>query len=296
MTRLPPASALLAFEAVARLQSIKLAAEELHLTSSAVSRQVQGLEARLGVELFVRAHRKIALSSAGTAYLAEVGPPLQALRLASRRMHEATQTQPVSIVTYPAFGARWLLPRWTRFIAEHPDIDVSLGRCLTTDDFVRTKANLAICAPKHEMLVAHNTHWKLVEIYLTPVAHPSIAARLKTLDDLASETLLHSSLRPIDWELWLAAAGRPGFEAKRNLNFDDTLVALKAAAAGAGVGIAFRELVEEELASGQLVEPFPDMRAECDSLSLFQCATELEAPNIGIVRDWLLSEASTADA
>src|SRR5262245_48849748 len=135
MDRLPPLNAIRAFEAAARHLSITLAADELHVTAGAVSRQIKGLEEVLGVQLLTRGHRQIALTRQGGDYYRAVARALDGLRDATRRLKRRGQRKQLRVRAYTTFAMRWLIPRLSGFQAQHPDIEVLLKASLEPVDF-----------------------------------------------------------------------------------------------------------------------------------------------------------------
>src|SRR5882724_6131464 len=124
MRQLPPLNALRAFEAAARFLSFTRAGDELHVTHGAVSRQIQGLEAWLGTPLFRRLNRRVELTEAGAAYLAEIGASLDRIALASARVREEGRVRVLRINALPTFTIRWLIPRLSGFQRRHPQVEV----------------------------------------------------------------------------------------------------------------------------------------------------------------------------
>ncbi|MCA8929099.1 MAG: LysR family transcriptional regulator [Alphaproteobacteria bacterium] len=291
MEKLPPISALEAFEAVARAASVKQAANDLNLTPGAVSRQIQTLEERLGVELFRRSHRKVTLTAAGTAYLAEIRPALSILRTAGQQVRSLAQSRPIKVITYPTVAIRWLLPRWARFVSSHPDIDVQLVTATTAADFTNGDGDLWICVPEPGMLTTITSHWRLLEVQPYPVASPDVAARLRRPRDLAAETLLNAATRPRDWEHWLQVAGASNLKPVRTLRFESLNLAIQAAIEGLGIVMAFDALVADDMEAGRLARPFAQAHANSRPLYLFQRTLPSQSEKVSIMRDWLLSQA-----
>lgn len=291
MDRIPSTSALLAFESAARLLSVKNAAEELNLTAGAVSRQVQALEEMLGVPLFRRSHRKVELTAAGAAYFAEIAPPMAALRAAGARARAMGRSPVVSIVSYPTFAVRWLIPRWSRFLDAHPEIDLRLTTSLNPIDFARGDADLAIHVVDPRRLPPDAACRKLMEVNLYPVASPAVAAGLKRPADLAQATLIHHAPRPADWPRWLAECGVDGVNASAGLRFESQNLALQAAIEGLGVAIAFDAVAGDDLAAGRLVRPFEATRRSSRPIYLIEPRPNPPSPERATVRDWIVAEA-----
>lgn len=292
--RLPSISALEAFVAAGRCMSFAQAADELNLTAGAISRQIQALEAHLGLPVFDRGHRKVTLTAAGAAYLAETTPALAQLRAAETRARAATGKPAVAIVAYPTFAVRWLIPRWGRFLDAHPDIDLRLATSLNPDDFVRGDADIAIRVADPRALDGAAAR-KLFEVDLFPVAAPALAARLREPGDLAHETLIHGAPRPDDWARWLHHAGATEVDGMaRSLRFESLNLAYQAVIEGLGVAIAFTPLVADDIAAGRLARPFGAARRSGRALYLTAPEGRPATPERQIVEAWLLAEAAAS--
>jgi LysR family glycine cleavage system transcriptional activator len=287
MDRLPPLNALRAFEAAARHLSITLAADELHVTPGAVSRQVKALEDVLGLQLFERGHREITLTRDGADYHRAVTRALDALREATRKLTHTRQRKTLKIRAYTTFAMRWLIPRLSGFHAAHPDIEVLLKASLEPVDFRKEDIDGAVRLGDGHWPGAH-TH-RLVANILAPVASPGLlktGPKLKKPADLARHTLLHSIARPDDWGTWLEAAGARGtVDPRAGMSYESSAMAYAAAIEGQGLAIAQLFLVADDLQAGRLVMPFkhtvdmgdftyylltPSHRAETASMKTFR--------------------------
>src|SRR5690606_33630468 len=144
MDRLPPLGPMRAFEAAGRLGSIRRAADELHVTPAAVSRQVKALEDYLGVKLFSRGHRAITLTPVGKRYLAEISAHLAAIPQATAKRIASRRRKVLNILAYTTFARRWLIPRLSSFHASHPEVEVRLTTSLDWVDFDREDVDAAI--------------------------------------------------------------------------------------------------------------------------------------------------------
>lgn len=293
MSHLPSMQALRAFEAAARYLSFQQAAASLNLTPGAISRQIQALETQLGQALFLRRHKRVELTRAGRAYLEEVRTPLAQLAAATERIRGGGGGSELSIWTNPTFALRWFIPRWNGLYARHPDIDIRLTTSLAPVDFSRDDIDLAIQVTDARDLAPGLCADKLVDVALTPVCAPALAAKLRSPDDLVEQTLLHSEPRPQDWVRWLQFAGVEGIDASRGLRFESTNLALQAAIEGLGVAIGIVALVGDDLASGRLVQPFATVRQTTRPFQLIYPQARAREPRLAACRDWLLAE--TAD-
>jgi LysR family glycine cleavage system transcriptional activator len=241
-----------AFEAVARLGGVSRAAAELHLTQSAVSRQVMALEEQLGVQLFRRVKKRLVLSEAGAAYLHDVRGGLAVLSdatdaLLSTRGRGGT----LSIATLPTFGAKWLVPRLGRFLETTPHITIDLITRLAPFDFAIEQLDGAIHfgGPDWPGAIAH----LLKQEQMTAVASPALAARCLTPADVLKAPLLQITSRAFSWREWLDANGQAGAVFLPSLRVETFAMGIEAVRAGLCVGILPTLFIESELAAGALV-------------------------------------------
>ncbi len=229
MDRLPPLNPLRAFEAAARMKSIRKAALELAVTPGAVSRQVHSLEAYLGLKLFRRDPGAIALTAAGERYLEAVSHHLDGIREATRKI-AGTRTQSIlKIRAYTTFAMKWLVPRLSSFQATDPSLEVRLMTSLEEVDFAREDIDCAIRLG--------NGDWhglgvdRLVKNELIPVCSPRYRRnqKMRCAKDLGRIPLLHSLARPDDWMLWLTEAGIATIDPYAGPKFESSVLAYQAA-------------------------------------------------------------------
>lgn len=253
---LPPLHAVRAFEAAGRLQSISQAAEQLHVTPAAISRQIRQLEDFLGVQLFVREHRAVRLSRAGQSYLKSVCTHLDGLRRATQHVSTLRPAVDLRLCVPPTFAARWLIPRLASFHQQHPSIGVQINTNVEWVDLDSQGLDAAIRFG--------NGRWSglnaipLARNVITPVCAPGMLGTSSpplTPEYLAGKTLLYSLTRPDDWYEWMHAAKLIPPRVHR-LEYESSMLAYQAVLSGLGFGIAQRALVTEELANGSLVTPF----------------------------------------
>jgi LysR family transcriptional regulator, glycine cleavage system transcriptional activator len=250
-----------AFEAVARRLNFRAAAEELHLTQPAVSRQISGLESELGLTLFNRGTRKVELTHAGSNLLRVVQPWLTQLDATVLQLRNAERRQPVSLTTFASFASLWLLPRLSSFQALHPTIDIRVSAGDQLADFNDPDIDLGLrySLPKD----APPGSDLLFDEMLTPVASPALVNRLKlkTAADLARHTLLEeddsrASTPFLSWQRWLAEKAQPKLQPRGWIYLNYTYQQIQACLAGQGIALARLGLVAEALERGDLVEPF----------------------------------------
>ena len=299
--KLPPLNAIRAFEAAARHGSITKAAEELHVTQSAVSHQVKALEDWLQMALFRRSGRVLKLTDAGEYYADTLGIALDQMARATRRLQTMdARSGWLTVHCMPSFATKWLVPRLGAFRKSHEGIDVWIN---TTDIFIENdlRFNGFPFDEDIDVFIAYGDgRWdgvhavRFMEEVIFPVCSPALLSGEKPLRkpaDLKEHTLLHDDL-PEDWNVWLAAADVTGIDPEKGPGFDDSSMVLQAAAAGQGVALGRSVLVEEDLQSGRLIKPF-DLILPTDN-AYYVVAPEggEDAPKIVAFRNWLLQQSS----
>lgn len=291
--QLPPLNPLKAFEAAGRNLSFKRAAAELHVTQAAVSRQVRLLEEILGVKLFQRHHRAVALTAEGREFLGEASAAFSQLNAATARLKASKKKEVLRLQGYPTVSMHWLVPCLTRFHEIYPNIEVQLSVSHDTPDFEHSDLDGAIRSGNGQWPGLRSI--RLFPYVLVPVCSPKLlqgAAKLRKPQDLAQFTLLHSIVRPADWRCWLGAMNAlQEVDADRGMKFQSPSLAYEAAVNGAGIAIAQPLFVKSELASRKLVMPFktpvelpeayyfvsPAMRQESRSLAAFRSQLQRES-------------------
>lgn len=298
--RLPPLDLLVAFEAAARHLSFTRAAEERFVTQSAMSRQMRALEDELGVALFTRGHRTLALTADGQRLLAACGSALGTLRGAVREIRAPQRREVLGLTTTPGFAALWLIPRLTAFTRAHPGIDVRLDATLENRTLGAEGFDLAIRYAKvHGVPGGMN----LFAESMLPVCSPRLAAELalplRRPADLARHTLLHTAMDsdvgglPMEWQPWFAAWGLAELQPAALLSFTSYAEAIAAAVAGQGVALGRRPLVDALLAGGQLVTPFAGELASPRAYQLIVAPAARARPAVRAFEQWLLAQAAT---
>lgn len=247
-----PLNALRAFEVSARLLSFTRAAEELCVTQNAVSAQVKNLEERLGVPLFRRLPRGLALTDEGVALLPMLSDSFERIRMVLEQFEGGRHREVLTVAVVGTFAVGWLLPRLKHFHRDHPFVDL---RLLTHNNRVDLAAEGLDYAIRYGDGAWHGTEAEaLLEAPLSPVCTAAIAKRLRTPADLARETLLRS-YRADEWTRWCAAAGLAA-PLLRGPVFDSSITIAAAAAQGAGVALLPTALFGDDLRSERLVQPF----------------------------------------
>ncbi len=291
--RLPPLRALQAFEAVARLGSVTAAAQELRITPSAVSHRLRRLEEALGVRLFHRSSRRIALTDAGRDYLESVASAFDRIERSSDRLASGGASDLLTIHCPPSFAPAWLLPRLPDFMAHHPEIDLRIHASPQPVDFFRSDADVEIRYG--------NADWiglvvvPLLEDRVAPLCAPALRARLPERPqpaDLARLPLLHSERALLTWEDWLATHRLPAM-ARGGLRFDRGYLVVQAAAMGLGVALESTVFAAEALAAGRLVRALPGREGEVvvGAHSLVFPPLYQGIRKIGIFERWIVAQA-----
>lgn len=290
--KLPPLQALRAFEAAARHENFSAAAESLHVTHGAVSRQVAALEAWLGVQVFHRHGKRVQLTDDGRRYGYAIQAAFDNIAAATEHLREAGTARALRINALPTFAMRWLLPRLSSFQRLYPAVELKLS---TDDHLIAETSEVFDVAirrgPGHWPNCASGEFLAESEI---PVCSPALMRRapIRVAGDLAQHTLLHSDTRPDAWQKWLAAAGVRTTKFKRRQSFDHFYLALQAAVDGLGVVLGPLPLIAEELASGRLVMPLAEPRVPTRSYWWVVPRQQAEVPLIRHFCNWLEQEAA----
>ncbi|WP_315775541.1 MULTISPECIES: transcriptional regulator GcvA [unclassified Bradyrhizobium] len=290
MTRLPSLNGLRAFEAAARHLSFTRAASELNVTQTAISHQIKRLEDELGLRLFVRQNRSLALTPQARDYLPLVRAAFDDLRLATERLVRKDNAKVLTVSTIASLAAKWLLPRLTAFQEAHPGIDVRITTSTTLVDFRKDDVDAAIRYGRGHW-PGVRAEWLMAD-ELFPVCSPALLQGDKPLrcpEDLAHHTLLQASGGyDDDWRLWLTAAGLP-VEMSRpgRLSFDLSLMTVQAAIDGLGVAIGRTAYVQDDIAKGRLVVPFKMALPSDAGFYLVTPEGRTDPPKLKAFRQWL---------
>jgi len=289
------------FEAAARHLSFTEAGAELFLSQSAVSRQIQQLEASLGAPLFERRHRALALTEAGRVMQRAVDDSLERLRDAAARVRPATTLRRVAITCTGGFASLWLIPRLARFTASHPQVDVRISATSELLDLERHQIDVAVrFAP-----AAGGQGPLLFEEEVQPMCSPQLLRDprkpLAEPADLEHHTLLavdmpQGEALTVDWEPWLRVMGLQEVHMAQTLRFTQYADAVGAAVAGQGVVIGRLPLLADLVKDGRLVAPF---RGRAYSRRGYFVLVAPHAAGNAAAQDfvrWLVSEAEQAQS
>lgn len=291
--RLPPLNALRAFEAAARLTSFTRAANELHVTHGAISRQVQALEAWLGRPLFERHNRRVVLTEAGTAYLAEIGAALDRIAVATARQVERSERRLLRVNALATFTMRWLIPRLSAFQLAHPATEVRLITSNTRLPDGSEPFDVAIRGGPDQ--VPGFVSQPFLSETRIPVCSPALLARipLRQPDDLRDHTLLHAATLPEVWTRWLVAAGVPTLEPHGSVTLEHFYLTLQAALDGLGVAMGPNRLVADDVVNKRLVMPFAGPILPARSYCTYVSEARGEDPAVRAFCEWILEAGNT---
>ena len=289
--RLPSLNGLRAFEAAARHLSFTLATSELNVTQTAISHQIRRLEEELGIRLFIRQNRALALTPEARDYLPGVRAAFNDLRLATDRLLRKEDDKVLTVSTLASLAAKWLLPRLTDFQEQHPGIDVRITTSTGLVDFQRDNVDAAIRYGRGQW-PGVRADWLMAD-ELFPVCSPSLLRGDKPLrrpEDLRNHPLLHTSnTNSDDWRLWLTAAGLPVDIARQpGITFDMIFMTIQAAIDGIGVAMGRTSYVQDDIAKGRLVVPFKIALPADAGFYLVAPEGRREAPKLAAFRQWIV--------
>lgn len=309
--RLPSLIALSYFEAAARTRSFAAAAKELHVTPAAISHQIKALEDYLGVELFVRHHRKVSLTPAARGALRSLQEGFAALAEGVEQIRSYSEARwVITVCAEPLFATKWLVPRLHRFYARCPEAEVRLQASLNSVDTVRggpagpatfRRAGIDLSVRFGYGEYVELDSFPLFAVSLLPVCAPGIGGELplpapQALLEypLLSDSTAYRSPERFGWPEWFRHAGVQPAVTLREQRFGNGLLALEAAVTGQGMLLASRHLIQAELGAGKLAIAF-DAEMPCPLAYHVVCPNSaLERPIVKAFRDWVIEEAATS--
>lgn len=289
----PSMAALQCFEAAARHLSFTRAAEELHLTQSAVSKQVAQLEEMLHHHLFLRIRRRLQLTPAGALYLAEVNKILTQVDMSSRYiLSYGEQTEALKVATQPSFGVRWLIPHLKGFGKRHPNIHLDIRNEMEPFALLQGKADVVF-------FYGHGT-WPgatCIELFgeeVVPVCAPELlqGRTLQSASELDDMVLLQSTTRPEAWHEWFLEQDLHSANSYHGPRFDTFHMCLSAAQAGCGVALVPSYLAQTELVEGKLVVPWPHRTRSKGAYFVAFSEHAAEVPKVRSLVDWIREQAA----
>ena len=288
---IPPLAALQAFETIARRKSFSLAAEELHLTPSAVSHQVAKLESLLHVRLFERSARGVELTPAGQQYLQRVASALGAINTATEDLRHGVQDT-LYVHSSPSFASLWLMPRIARFTELHPNISLVLSASHVHSDFQLGQMDIDI---RYGL-----PNWPNLEVEpifterILPLASPEFirAHALHEPADLLRVPLIQSSINVVQWPDWFARFCPEQRPERMGLRFDRAMMSMDAAVQKLGVALESASIGQSLIASGRLQPVFAeDLCLQVQAHFMVFPARHASRPEVRSFVDWLRQEA-----
>ena len=288
MRRLPPFAALRAFEAVSRTLSFTRAAEALGVTQAAVSRQVRALENDLGLQLIERRPGENELTREGETLSRAIRESMDTIRIAIEDITGSNRHDPLTVSVAPFFSTVRMTPKVMSFIKSNPDIDLRLHHAYTPPDYRREAVDMGINWGRGDWpgVVAE----KLLDGSLCPMCTPEIARKLSADPErLFDHTLLYEFSFE-DWRMWSVAAGFDMPADASGVRIDDTHALLQSALSGDGIALLFPSLLGNELASGRLVQPFPNSVDTGHHYYLNYPSYRPLPPAARRFRDWLVAQ------
>ncbi len=305
-----PLNALNAFEVAARHESFSKAAEELNVTPAAVSQQIRMLEELLGVQLFHRLNRGLALTGAGKSGLSKLQHGFKSVNEAVQQIRAEPSMESLNIWMAPSFASKWLMPRMHRFVESHPAIDLRISASV---DLVDTSASSPSLSEdilhKHDIDLAIRFGSgnypgcrveRLMNVTSLPMCSPSLlkdsSRPLNCPEDLSEHALLHDETpyegRP-EWSHWLDAVGAKSVDGTRGLRFNRVSLALAAAVEAQGVVLSLEQLAADDLEKGRLVIPFEHRVQLAHAYHVISLENTPDDERVRIFKEWLFAEASS---
>ncbi len=286
-------SKLYTFEVAARHESFALAAEELFLTPSAVSHQINLLEKELDIKLFLRLHRKVELTSEGKRVFWALQSSLDHLNTEIKAIQNQALAGSLTIYARPSIAQCWLVPKLSDFIQRYPFIQLSILTGNENINFQRAGIDLAIYFDNQPSFQLDYQY--LMDEHIIPVCSPEYAAKFNlmgNLDNLILCTLLHdcqawsNGTGTDEWNSW-AIHFNVNIDSSVGMSFDRSDLALIAAKNHLGITMGRKRLVQKDIETGELVMPFPEMYLRCDQHYYVASLKDRKWPKIDAFIDWL---------
>ncbi len=294
---LPSSMSLKCFESSVRHLSFTRAAEELHLTQSAVSRQIRNLETFLSRDLFTRLNKRLVLTSAGAEYYKEILPLLDGMENACFKVrHREDEKTTLTLAALPTFASHWLIPRLVDFQKNSPKFQLTI-KALDEGNIDLNTVDIVLHYGGDHWPKAISHH--LLSESVIPVCSPLLIPTVLSVEEVINYPLLHLTSRMNSWPDWLAyqeveqTVDRGLFS---GASFDHFQMIIEAAKIGMGVALVPTFMVKSALSSGQLIAPFGNAMVTSNEYFLSYSADKADLEQIVIFRDWLLQYMDKEDA
>lgn len=307
--QLPSLQALRAFESVARHLSFTKAAEELHVSKSAVSHQIKKLEEFLGFELIERNNTAIQLTGPAKKSLTKLSAGFRNIANAVELMRSHIVADYINIWVTPSFAGTWLLPRLNRFSRQHPHINLNIAsseNLLTSMTGEEVKEKYFARQGADVLIRFSNSNYKglrvkkLFEATAVPLCSPALVhhetSPLRSVNDLKNHTLIHDDTSVsglVSWEKWLWKYGCTHVDVNGGLHFNQSMLALEAAKQGQGVVLSLEQLARQDINDNRLCIPFPNLKIQLENaFYVIYGETGHKTPLVNLFIEWLLKEAN----
>lgn len=290
--RLPSLSLLRAFERAAYHRSFKLAAEELHVTPSAVSHKIKQLEEQLAVPLFQRVTRAVKLTAAGQIYFKDVHRAFVRLETGTQKLQDRFGQQVLRLHLLPFFASEILVPKLHSFQSQYPDVNLHMESAFGRTDIHPEDADISI--------TLGSGHWpglisvELMQLELLAVCSPELAKTIRPdhPEDVNNHAVIYFATKLDTWELWTRGMGLDTFKPRQSLTLDSIFSGLQAVEQGLGIGLAPLPLSKERIRLSGLVAPFKKSIPIADKYCLVYRKGDEVKPSVQKFKDWALSEFS----
>lgn len=310
--RLPPLNALRAFEVAARLHSFSLAAAELNVTQSAISRQIKTLEAFLGLPLFRRLPRSLELTEQGQRFAGPLHDAFEQLRRATETVIEDSRLTKLNINVLPTLAMKWLIPRLLHFTAANPSIEVRMITSILPVDFRIDEVDVALrvgpplrnqmkgVSPIDLVMTRDWADLRSVPILpdkLVPVCSPQLLKKGPPIlkpEDLIHHTLIHNASRERGWPYWLESMDIEDLGVGHCVAYGHFFMTIQAAIEGKGIALVPSVLIQDELNSGSLVALFEDREVEVGAYYMLCRESDWNLLKIKKFREWVIKEANAS--
>ncbi len=288
---LPSFTGLRAFEAVARNMSFRAAADELHVSHSAISHHVRALESRLGVRLLNRTTRRVALTDEGARYYPVLKEAFDRMERGTAELLDSRLAGVLTVQVYVTTAMQWLLPRLSRYQALQSDVEVRLSTAFQEWEFNPDGVDVGIVLGEDDDPRLHFRY--LYTGKVTPVCSPALTVGERGLHqpaDIARFPVIDVYTSPRDWQRWLEAVALGDLAVRITTRYDTYLMAMQAAAAGNGIAMAEEQDAEEEVRAGRLIRPFDIAVPRVRSWYTVCEASRRDEPKIKSFMDWVEAE------